>query len=123
MNFQREQSRTAAFDLTPMIDVVLQLIIIFFMYTTQFAQVMRSELDLPQETGEGGAGYGTRSDRDRYRWRWERCWWSRSSFRAASSSPALRMSFASQAVTASKVRLLIRADRNAPTGRGERARA
>lgn len=39
------------FDMTPMIDVVLQLII-FFMYTTQFSQVVRSEVELPLETGE-----------------------------------------------------------------------
>ncbi len=39
------------FDLTPMIDVVLQLII-FFMFTSQFGQVSRTTVDLPQEQGE-----------------------------------------------------------------------
>ena len=39
------------FDLTPMIDVVMQLII-FFMFTSQFAQVVRSQIDLPEEPGE-----------------------------------------------------------------------
>jgi biopolymer transport protein ExbD len=39
------------FDMTPMIDVVLQLII-FFMFTSQFGQVTRSEVELPRERGE-----------------------------------------------------------------------
>jgi len=43
--------KVSAFDLTPMIDVVLHLII-FFMYTTQFTSVVRSQLDLPEERGE-----------------------------------------------------------------------
>lgn len=38
-------------DMTPMIDVVLQLII-FFMYTAQFSHLLRSPLDLPAERGE-----------------------------------------------------------------------
>jgi biopolymer transport protein ExbD len=41
----------ASFDLTPMIDVVL-LLIIFFMLTTHFAKSQRSNLDLPREKGE-----------------------------------------------------------------------
>lgn len=53
MRFIRPRARSEAefFDLTPMIDVVMQLII-FFMFTSQFAQVIRSKLDLPQEPGE-----------------------------------------------------------------------
>lgn len=41
----------AAFDLTPMIDVVM-LLIVFFMLTAQFAATMRSPLDLPRQAGE-----------------------------------------------------------------------
>ena len=47
--FQRR--RGSDVDLTPMIDVVLQLII-FFMVTSQFTQLVRSELDLPEQRGE-----------------------------------------------------------------------
>jgi len=39
------------FDLTPMIDVVLQLII-FFLFTSQFGELVRTEIDLPEEQGE-----------------------------------------------------------------------
>ncbi len=38
-------------DLTPMIDVVLQLII-FFMLTSKFGDLRRTEIDLPREPGE-----------------------------------------------------------------------
>lgn len=41
----------AAFDLTPMIDVVM-LLIVFFMLTAQFAASMRAPLDLPRLRGE-----------------------------------------------------------------------
>lgn len=53
MRFTRPRPRSEAefFDLTPMIDVVMQLII-FFMFTSQFAQVIRSKVDLPEEPGE-----------------------------------------------------------------------
>lgn len=52
MNFTRKRrERSDLIDLTPMIDVVMQLII-FFMYTNQFAQVVRTQLDLPKEPGE-----------------------------------------------------------------------
>lgn len=40
----------AGFDLTPMIDVVL-LLIIFFVLSAQFAQAVRKPLDLPPEPG------------------------------------------------------------------------
>lgn len=38
-------------DLTPMIDVVLQLII-FFMLTSSFGDLRRTRVDLPQQTGD-----------------------------------------------------------------------
>ncbi len=41
----------ATFDLTPMIDVVL-LLIIFFMMTTQFARSQHTDMNLPEESGE-----------------------------------------------------------------------
>lgn len=53
MNFTRRQHKgsIALFDMTPMIDVVLQLII-FFMYTSSFAQMSRTPIDLPEEPGD-----------------------------------------------------------------------
>ncbi|MHC4381453.1 MAG: ExbD/TolR family protein [Planctomycetota bacterium] len=47
----RHRSRGIVVDITPMIDVVF-LLIIFFMTTAQFAQLTRAEVDLPQERGE-----------------------------------------------------------------------
>lgn len=44
----------ASFDLTPMIDVVL-LLIIFFMFTTHFAKTQYAPMDLPRERGEATA--------------------------------------------------------------------
>ena len=44
----------ATFDLTPMIDVVL-LLIIFFTLTAQFARTQQAPMDLPREKGEKGA--------------------------------------------------------------------
>jgi len=41
----------ASFDLTPMIDIVL-LLIIFFMFTSHFAKSQLTPMDLPQERGE-----------------------------------------------------------------------
>src|SRR4051812_31651144 len=41
----------ATFDLTPMIDVIL-LLIIFFTLTSQFAKTQQSPMDLPKEKGE-----------------------------------------------------------------------
>jgi biopolymer transport protein ExbD len=43
--------QTASFDLTPMIDVVL-LLIIFFTLTSQFAKTQQAPMDLPREKGE-----------------------------------------------------------------------
>lgn len=52
MNFARPSStRRHGFDMTPMIDVVFQLII-FFMYTAQFAQATRTPIDLPDQPGD-----------------------------------------------------------------------
>lgn len=45
-----EHSREATFDLTPMIDVVL-LLIIFFTLTSQFSKSTRRAMDLPREKG------------------------------------------------------------------------
>eukprot|EP00913_Durusdinium_trenchii_P006276 g5888.t1 len=46
-----DDERIRAFDLTPMIDVVLQLII-FFMFTSQFGELARTLVDLPREAGQ-----------------------------------------------------------------------
>ncbi len=43
--------KVLSFNLTPMIDVVLQLII-FFMFTSQFGQITQTEVALPLEAGE-----------------------------------------------------------------------
>jgi biopolymer transport protein ExbD len=52
MRFLRAaETRRADMDLTPMIDVTLQLII-FFMFTTQFAQSIKSPVELPEVPGE-----------------------------------------------------------------------
>jgi biopolymer transport protein ExbD len=55
MRFNKGQDMPEAhFDLTPMIDVVL-LLIIFFMLTAQFALTLKTPLDLPQEPGASHA--------------------------------------------------------------------
>jgi len=46
------------FDLTPMIDVVM-LLIVFFMLTAQFAQTMLGPIDLPRESGDSDANRGS----------------------------------------------------------------
>lgn len=52
MNFSKRRSRSGiSFDMTPMIDVVMQLLI-FFMFTNQLAALVRSPVDLPREQGE-----------------------------------------------------------------------
>ncbi len=50
----RTGRKQRGFDLTPMIDVVLQLII-FFLFTSQFSQLIRSPIDLPEQPGEKNA--------------------------------------------------------------------
>jgi biopolymer transport protein ExbD len=47
----RHRRPAVAVDITPMIDVVF-LLIIFFMTTAQFARLTRAEVDLPQQRGE-----------------------------------------------------------------------
>lgn len=47
---RRDTSRHSKMDLTPMIDVVFQLII-FFMVTSHLGDLRRSEIDLPREEG------------------------------------------------------------------------
>src|SRR5262245_52061090 len=55
MRFGRSRRpQTASFDLTPMIDVVL-LLIIFFTLTSQFARTQQRPMDLPREKGEKAA--------------------------------------------------------------------
>lgn len=44
--------------MTPMIDVVLQLII-FFLFTSSFSQVLRSPVDLPEQPGDAVPVAGT----------------------------------------------------------------
>lgn len=52
MNFSKRRARSGtSFDMTPMIDVVMQLLI-FFMFTNQLAALVRSPVDLPREQGE-----------------------------------------------------------------------
>ena len=52
MRFGRPRMpQTASFDLTPMIDVVL-LLIVFFMLTAQFARTQERPMELPREKGE-----------------------------------------------------------------------
>ncbi|KAA0216915.1 MAG: biopolymer transporter ExbD [Leptolyngbya sp. PLA3] len=46
-----QRERVARFDLTPMIDVTLQLII-FFMFSSQLGQITAAQVDLPLEPGE-----------------------------------------------------------------------
>jgi len=46
-----ERHRVIPFEMTPMIDVVLQLII-FFLFTSQFQREMTLPIDLPEQPGE-----------------------------------------------------------------------
>ena len=53
MRFRKAQEMPEAhFDLTPMVDVVL-LLIIFFTLTAQFAKSLKTPMDLPDEKGAG----------------------------------------------------------------------
>lgn len=49
-----ERPKDASFDLTPMIDVLL-LLIVFFMMTSQFTRTQLKPVDLPREEGEQAA--------------------------------------------------------------------
>ena len=48
---RNKPDRLLPVDMTPMIDIVFQLLI-FFLTTAQLAQFSRAEMDLPQEAGE-----------------------------------------------------------------------
>ena len=48
---RRVRERQLPFDMTPMIDIVFQLLI-FFLVTAQLSQHSRADLDLPEEAGE-----------------------------------------------------------------------
>ncbi len=50
--------KEATFDLTPMIDVLL-LLIVFFMMTSQFTRTQQMPVDLPREKGEAGQSVST----------------------------------------------------------------
>lgn len=53
MQFSRTTRRSPLEqDLTPLIDVVLQLII-FFLYTSSFTQMIKTRIDLPEQPGQG----------------------------------------------------------------------
>ncbi|MBC22422.1 MAG: hypothetical protein CMJ32_00695 [Phycisphaerae bacterium] len=56
MNFQktRQRKRRLLVDMTPMIDIVFQLLI-FFLTTAQLAQHSRADIELPIESGEESA--------------------------------------------------------------------
>ena len=53
MRFTRPGSaaRTLAIDMTPMIDIVFQLLI-FFLVTSHMVEIARTDVDLPRERGE-----------------------------------------------------------------------
>ncbi len=52
MKFRAPSRKHAlGFDLTPMIDVVF-LLIIFFLFTSQFAQAVRTPVELPEQAGD-----------------------------------------------------------------------
>ncbi|MFO0828348.1 MAG: biopolymer transporter ExbD [Phycisphaerales bacterium] len=53
MRFGRDvrRDRVLAIDMTPMIDIVFQLLI-FFLVTARMAQMSRADIDLPRERGE-----------------------------------------------------------------------
>lgn len=58
ISFTPARRRTSRFDMTPMIDVVLQLII-FFMYTSTFSEMVRTPIDLPEQPGEEAEMFNT----------------------------------------------------------------
>lgn len=51
MIFRRHDERQLALDMTPMIDIVFQLLI-FFLVTAQAARITRADVELPKEMGE-----------------------------------------------------------------------
>jgi len=107
--------RLLAVDMTPMIDIVFQLLI-FFLVTSHMVEIARARLDLPQERGEDDRseelsglvvnllpdGRITVGDEELSL--------------AAVEALAVRLGSASGAELAAR-RPLVRADRNAPAGR------
>ncbi len=55
---RRATKHDFSWDMTPMIDVVLQLII-FFLFTSSFSQVLRSPIDLPEQPGDTTPAMGS----------------------------------------------------------------
>lgn len=55
---RRATNKDFSWDMTPMIDVVLQLII-FFLFTSSFSQVLRSPIDLPEQPGDETPAIGS----------------------------------------------------------------
>ncbi len=115
MNFSRRRITThrTGFDMTPMIDVVL-LLIIFFMVTSQFSEMVRSEVNLPQLEGDDSLADQQRVlvlDIDA------------SGALLVESKPATREQIRERLLTEidnvaepADVRVLLRADRDAPSG-------
>ncbi len=48
----KRKRRLRVFDMTPMIDVVFQLLI-FFLFTSRFTETARTPMDLPPQAGDG----------------------------------------------------------------------
>jgi len=112
MTFSRRARRTqSGFDMTPMIDVVLQLII-FFLYTAHFSAMTRSPIDLPRERGEEtvpvGSGAIVIDIRDDGRIMVER---SEMTLEQVEQLVAVEVS---RAGSPSGVEVLVRSDRNVP---------
>ncbi|MFO0832808.1 MAG: biopolymer transporter ExbD [Phycisphaerales bacterium] len=106
--------KEATFDLTPMIDVIL-LLIVFFTMTSQFSKSNRSAMDLPREKGEPAAAHAPNSmvidvSRDGAisveGTRYDVQWLAQALARAAKASPS----------GASGVDVTVRADRQCRTG-------
>ena len=110
----RKSKEEASFDLTPMIDVIL-LLIVFFTMTSQFSKSNRSSMDLPREKGEPAAAHAPNSlvidvaqdgtitvEGAKYDMQWV----AQTLARAVKASPA----------GASGVDVIVRADRHCPTG-------
>ena len=115
-----KRDRVLALDMTPMIDIVFQLLI-FFLTTAQMAQMARTNLDLPSERGEEEkskdlAGLvinldaqGTIVVND--------ATVSVNELEAMAADLAMRTGPASASADPSAFRPLVRADRNAPAER------
>lgn len=98
----------ASFDLTPMIDVVL-LLIIFFMFTTHFAKSQLSAMDLPKERGEPAKENSTEAE---FTIEMDRQGAMRVLGREATMEQVSDMLRADLSNAAMKTRVVVRADRN-----------